>query len=105
MWKQAAYQHPWDDLGAYLYPLHSSQAGIVESSAFDKSLLGSDLSTLTSERVVCFIGGRASQAPPAVESVGATSCQEVPSWSGDFVFMHGSYQAIHPKIWLFDSGC
>ena len=41
VWNQDAFQHPWNDLIAYIFSSGSCKTGLVESDAFDKSLLGS----------------------------------------------------------------
>ena len=69
-----------------LSPLHSSSSGLVESSSFDKALLGANCSLLVLTGLVhqssCSPGGWASQAPFAVEPPCPAARLEVPSWPG-----------------------
>ena len=53
VWKQDAFQHPWDDLTAYTFPLFDVLLqGLFKSSAFDEAVLDSCRSVLASERLV-----------------------------------------------------
>ena len=68
-------------------PLLSSQTGIVESDAFDRSLLGTGSSSLGPEVIVCRFtgssGGRTSQASLAMVSSDSASCYKVSLGSRD----------------------
>ena len=83
--------------------------GLVQSDAFNKSLLGPGSSSLASEGVVFrsvgSFGGKTSQAPLVVESSFSAARQEFHRSLELLCFMLRSYQTTCLQDWLFKGGC
>ena len=81
-WKEDAFQHPWDSLDVYAFPLVCFHpTGSVKSRDFDKPLHDPGGSSVTTKVMVPSSfdssDGRTSEVPHAGEPASATPCKEV----------------------------
>ena len=104
------FQHPWDNLIAYVSPLlRSASSGIMESTSLDRSLLGVHCSFWPEKEwftdLLSLLVKEPFELPLLWNLLVQPHIRKFHCGLGISAFTCGSYPAPRPKGWLFERGC